>query len=206
MKCQRLFKMKTQAFTALKFLLVMTMLMGFIYPLLMTGIAQLCYPSKANGSLIMIDGKIRGSYLIGQKIDSNIYFWPRPSANGYNPVPSGASNWGPTSDTLKKLTDRRRALFSKMNSLTDETPIPNEMIFASGSGLDPHISPEAALLQVNRISLARDFNNTMKEKLVNKIKDLTEEAQFLILGEKRINVLRLNIELNKVEVNNKSRK
>jgi potassium-transporting ATPase KdpC subunit len=206
MKCQRLFKMKTQAVTALKFLLVMTILTGFTYPLLMTGIAQLCYPSKANGSLIMIEGKIKGSELIGQKFDSCIYFWSRPSATGYNPVPSGASNLGPTSDTLKKLTALRREFFLKMNSITDETPIPAEMIFASGSGLDPHISPEAALLQVDRVSRARNFNNTMKDKLINKIKDLTEEPQFLFLGEERINVLRLNIELNKIEEINEIRK
>ena len=80
----------------------MTILTGIIYPLVMTGIAQVCYPSKANGSLIMKDGKIIGSELIGQKFDSTIYFWSRPSAIGYNPIPSGASNLGPTSDTLKK--------------------------------------------------------------------------------------------------------
>ena len=94
--------MKTQTIIALKFLLVMTILTGIIYPLLMTGLAQLGFPSKANGSLIMKDGKIIGSELIGQKFDSTIYFWSRPSAIGYNPIPSGASNYGPTSDTLKK--------------------------------------------------------------------------------------------------------
>ena len=193
--------MKIQAVTALRFLIVMTILTGIIYPLSMTGIAQLFYPLKANGSLIKINGQIIGSELIGQKFDSSIYCWPRPSAIEYNPVPSGASNWGPTNDTLKKLSTLRHELFVKMNSLTDEMAIPAEMIFASGSGLDPHISPESALLQVNRISKARNFNGSMKEKLINKIKDLTEEPQFLFLGEERINVLRLNIELNKIEEN-----
>ena len=88
--------MKTQTIIALKFLLVMTILTGIVYPLLMTGLAQLSFPSKANGSLIMKDGKIIGSELIGQKFDSSIYFWSRPSFIGYNPVPSGASNYGPT--------------------------------------------------------------------------------------------------------------
>ena len=111
--------MKTQMIIALKFLLVMTILTGIIYPLLMTGIAQVSFPSKANGSLIMKDGKIIGSELIGQKFDSTIYFWSRPSAIGYNPIPSGASNYGPTSDTLKKLVTARRLLFAKMNSITD---------------------------------------------------------------------------------------
>src|SRR5664280_1536812 len=115
--------MKTQTIIALKFLLVMTLLTGIIYPLLMTGIAQVSFPAKANGSLIMKDGKIIGSELIGQKFDSIIYFWSRPSAIGYNPVPSGASNYGPTSDTLKKQITARRYLFAKMNSIADLTAI-----------------------------------------------------------------------------------
>ena len=190
--------MKTQMIIALKFLLIMTILTGVFYPLLMTGLAQLSYPSKANGSLIMKGGRIIGSELIGQKFDSSIYFSSRPSATGYNPIPSGASNYGPTSDTLKKQVGARRLLFAKMNSITDPLSIPKEMIFASGSGLDPHISPEAALLQVDRISKARQFNNNQKEKLLNKIKELTEAPQFLCLGEQRINVLILNLELDKI--------
>lgn len=187
--------MKTQMIIALRFLMVMTLLTGIIYPLLMTGIAQLSFPSKANGSLIMKDGKIIGSELIGQKFDSSIYFWSRPSAIGYNPIPSGASNYGPTSDTLKKQVTARRLLFAKMNSITDPLSIPKEMIFASGSGLDPHISPEAALLQVNRVARARHFDNSQKERLLQSIRDLTEMPQFLCLGEDRINVLILNLEL-----------
>jgi len=190
--------MKTQTKIALKFLLVMTILTGIIYPLLMTGLAQLGFPSKANGSLIMKDGKIIGSELIGQKFDSTIYFLSRPSAIGYNPIPSGASNYGPTSDTLKKQVTARRILFAKMNSLSDPLSTPKEMIFASGSGLDPHISPEAASLQIDRISKARHFNDNQKQRLVQIVKDLTEMPQLLILGEKRINVLILNLELDKI--------
>jgi len=194
--------MKTQMIIALKFLMVMTLLTGIIYPLLMTGFAQVSFPSKANGSLIMKDGRIIGSELIGQKFDSSIYFWSRPSATGYNPIPSGASNYGPTSDTLKKQVGARRLLFAKMNSMTDPLSIPKEMIFASGSGLDPHISPEAALLQIDRISKARHFDSNQKQRLLQSVKDLTEMPQFLILGETRINVLKLNLELKKIEVNN----
>jgi K+-transporting ATPase ATPase C chain len=190
--------MKTQTIIALKFLLIMTILTGVIYPLLMTGLAQLSYPSKANGSLIMKDGKIIGSELIGQKSDSSIYFWSRPSAIGYNPIPSGASNYGPTSDTLRKQVGARRVLFAKMNSVIDVFTIPKEMIFASGSGLDPHISPEAALMQADRISRSRHFDNTRKEKLLKCIKDMTEKPQFFCLGEPRINVLMLNLELDKI--------
>lgn len=198
--------MKAQIFTALKILLAMTILTGIIYPLFMTAIAQLTYPSKANGSLIMKDGKIAGSELIGQKFDSSIYFWSRPSAIGYDPVPSGASNLGPTSDTLKQQVNARRVLFAEMNSVNDLMAVPKEMIFASGSGLDPHISPEAAMMQVERISEARHFDSNQKQQLLSIIKDLTEKPQFLILGEPRINVLKLNLELNKIEENNLNKK
>jgi K+-transporting ATPase ATPase C chain len=190
--------MKTQTIIALKFLFVMTILMGIIYPLFMTGVAQLTYPSKANGSLILKEGKIIGSELIGQKFDSSIYFWSRPSATSYNPIPSGASNYGPTSDTLKKQVGARRVLFGKMNSIPDLLSIPKEMIFASGSGLDPHISPEAALMQVDRISQSRHFDNTRKERLLKYIKDITEGPEFFLFGEPRINVLVLNLELDKI--------
>ena len=191
--------MKTQTIIALKFLLVMTILTGIIYPLLMTGLAQLGFSSRANGSLIIKDGEIIGSELIGQKFDSTIYFWSRPSAIGYNPIPSGGSNYGPTSDTLKKLVDARRVFFAKMNSLKDPLSTPKEMAFASGSGLDPHISPEAAFWQVDRISIARHFDNSQKQLVLKSVKDLSEKPQFLILGEERINVLLLNLELDKIE-------
>jgi K+-transporting ATPase ATPase C chain len=198
--------MKTQTIIALKFLLVMTVLTGIIYPLIMTGLAQLSYPSKANGSIILKDGKIIGSELIGQKFDSSIYFWSRPSAINYNPVPSGASNYGPTSDTLKKLVGVRRILFAKMNSIENISAIPKEMIFASASGLDPHISQKAALLQVDRIVKARNFNAIQKQNLVQCVKKLTETPQFLVLGEERVNVLVLNLELDKLDQNTISNK
>jgi potassium-transporting ATPase KdpC subunit len=191
--------MKTQFKIAIKFLLLMTILTGIMYPLFMTGMSQLAFHSKANGSLIFRDGKIIGSELIGQKFDSSVYFWSRPSAIGYNPIPSGASNYGPTSDTLKKLVMARRESFAKMNSLIDPMSTPKEMAFASASGLDPHISPEAASMQVERISLARHFDKVQKEKLLKKIEEMTEAPQFLCFGEQRINVLMLNLELNKIQ-------
>jgi potassium-transporting ATPase KdpC subunit len=193
--------MKTQTIIALKFLVVMIILTGIIYPVFMTGVAQITFPVKANGSLIMKDGKIIGSELIGQKLDSSIYFWSRPSAIDYNPIPSGASNLGPTSKVLKKQVTDRRILFASQNSITDTMAIPKEMIFASASGLDPHISPEAALMQVDRIAKVRNFSDTQKQKLMQSIKSLTEAPQFLCLGEKRINVLVLNLELNKFDKN-----
>jgi potassium-transporting ATPase KdpC subunit len=191
--------MKTQMIIALKFLLVMTILTGIIYPFFITGIAQLCFPHNANGSLVIRDGKVVGSELIGQKFDSNIYFWPRPSAIGYNPVPSGASNYGPTSDTLKKLVNMRTSLFMINNSIPDKHAVPKEMIFASGSGLDPHISPLAASLQAKRVVHARNFNETQKQKVILFIKNMTEHPQFSILGEPRINVFELNLAIDQIK-------
>jgi K+-transporting ATPase, C subunit len=190
--------MKTQTIIALKFLAVMTVLTGILYPLLMTGVAQIIFPAKANGSLILKDGKIIGSELIGQKFDSTIYFWSRPSAIDYNPIPSGASNFGPTSKALLKQVTDRRALFAGKNGVADTFSIPKEMIFASASGLDPDISPKAALMQVERVTKARNFNTDKKQKLLKCIKELTLAPQFLCLGEERINVLALNIELDKL--------
>jgi K+-transporting ATPase ATPase C chain len=191
--------MKTQTIIALKFLLVMTVLSGVIYPFFMTGVAQLAFPAKANGSLIMKDGKIAGSELIGQKFDSSIYFWSRPSAIDYNPISSGASNLGPTSDKLKKMVAERRILFATKNSITDTTVIPKEMIFASASGLDPHISPEAALLQLKRVAMARNLNETQKQKVQQLIKNKTEEPQFFLFGEPRISVFELNLALDNIK-------
>lgn len=190
--------MKTQTIIAIKFLLVMTILTGIIYPLFMTGVAQISFPAKANGSLVMKDGKIIGSVLIGQKFDSNIYFWSRPSAIDYNPIPSGASNYGPTSDKLKKQVAERRILFTTKNSMTDTTAIPKEMIFASGSGLDPHISPKAALLQVERIAKAHNLNDLQKDQLIALVNSLVEYSQFGIFGEDRINVFLLNLKTDKL--------
>jgi K+-transporting ATPase ATPase C chain len=190
--------MKTQMIIALKFFLVMTILTGIAYPLFMTGVAQLSFPSKANGSLVMKNGKIIGSELIGQKFDSTIYFWSRPSAIGYNPIPSGASNYGPTSDTLKKQVAARRTFFAAKNSIKDMNTIPKEMIFASGSGLDPHISPEAALLQMERVAKARNFNEAQKQNLQQLIKDKTEGPQFFLFGEPRINVFALNLAVDNI--------
>jgi potassium-transporting ATPase KdpC subunit len=185
--------MKTQLIIALKFLLAMTVLTGIVYPLLMTGLAQLCFHDKANGSLIMKNGKIAGSELIGQKFDSSIYFWSRPSAIDYNPVPSGASNFGPTSEKLKKQVSERRADFAGKNSINDIAAIPKEMIFASGSGLDPHISPEAAFYQVERVATARNLNPAQKQRVLQLITYMTEGPQYLLFGEPRINVLKLNL-------------
>ena len=185
--------MEKQTIIALKFLLVMTILTGIIYPFFMTGVAQLTFHSKANGSLIMKEGKIIGSELIGQKFDSIIYFWSRPSAIEYNPIPSCGSNFGPTSEKLKKQVTDRRVLFANNNSVSDTLSIPKEMIFASASGLDPHISPEAVRMQANRIAKARHLNELQKNQLNTLVNSLIEYPQFGIFGESRINVFQLNL-------------
>ncbi len=176
----------------------MTLLTGVIYPLLITGISEVVFPYRSKGSLIKKDGRLIGSELIGQKFDSSIYFWSRPSAIDYNPVPSGASNYGPTSKKLKQEAEERKKEFYIKNDLTDTADIPMEMIFASGSGLDPDITPESAKLQADRVARARNFTPGQKQKLTDLIDKLTEPKGMPLLGEKRINVLLLNIETDKI--------
>lgn len=186
---------------SLKIFLFFTILTGVIYPLLITGIAQVVFPATANGSLIVIDNQLIGSELIGQRFDTTIYFTSRPSAISYNPLPSGGSNFGITNAKLINLVNERKTQFIVFNQLDSLTVIPSEMLFASASGLDPHISQKAALLQVDRVAKARNFNTIQKQNLVQSVKNLTETPQFLVLGEERVNVLVLNLELNKLDQN-----
>jgi len=191
--------MKTQLKIALKYLLISTILAGAVYPLVMTGVAQVAFHKKANGSLLMKDGKLLGSRLVGQKFDSTIYFSSRPSAIDYNPVPSSGSNLGPTSKKLRMQVSERRKNFAIRNAVKDSLAIPPEMLFASGSGLDPHISPEGALLQIDRVALARNFNDVQKSELKDIIEDLTLNPQFYLFGEPRINVFELNLALDSIK-------
>jgi|WetSurMetagenome_2_1015567.scaffolds.fasta_scaffold45187_3 potassium-transporting ATPase KdpC subunit len=193
-------KMKS-VIISIKIFLFFTVLTGIAYPLFVTGIAQVAFPEKANGSLIVRDNKTIGSALIGQQFDSLIYFCSRPSAISYNPLPSGGSNYGLTNAKLKALVSERRHQFITFNSLDNRTKVPSEMLFASASGLDPHISQNAALLQVERIAKARNFNYDQKLKLKQLIYYQTDTPQFSCLGEERVNVLRLNIELDKMAGN-----
>ena len=184
---------------SVKLFLFFTILTGIIYPLFITGIAQLVFPSKANGSLLMKNNKIIGSELIGQQTDSVIYFSSRPSAIASNPLPSGGSNFGLTSAKLKDQVFDRRRKFLSFNQLDSTTEVPSEMLFASGSGLDPHISKKAALLQVDRIAKARNFSVDKKKRVIKSVNDLTEAPQFLFLGEERVNVLLLNLYLDRIK-------
>jgi potassium-transporting ATPase KdpC subunit len=184
---------------SLKIFLFFTVLTGVIYPLFVTGFAQLVFRSKANGSLVIMDNKIIGSELIGQQFDSTIYFSSRPSAISYNPLPSGGSNYGLSNTKLKQQVVERKQHFIQFNQLDSLTELPAEMLFASASGLDPHISKQSALLQVNRIATARNYGVAQKQQLIACVNRLTEKPQILVLGEERVNVLLLNLELDKLK-------
>lgn len=190
--------MKKQLLITIKYFVAITIVTGLIYPLFITLISIIVFPGKASGSFIEKDGKIIGSELIGQKFESDKYFWSRPSAIDYNPAPSSGSNLGPTSAKLKQLYDERIKNFVEKNMIKDASTIPNEMFFASASGVDPHISPLSAMLQVERVAKARNFDQSKKEKLIQLIDTLTEKPQIGFLGNSVVNTLLLNLELDKM--------
>lgn len=175
----------------------MTVLTGMIYPLFVTVIGQTFFANRANGSMIIVDDKAVGSELIGQKFASSRYFNGRPSAIDYNALPSGGSNLSATSKELLLRAKKNSAAFDSINQLGINQVVPAEMIYASGSGLDPHISVAGALLQVNRICKARELPVTAKKQIENLIARTTEGRQLGFLGEERVNVLMLNLELDK---------
>jgi K+-transporting ATPase ATPase C chain len=164
---------------SLRTLIWLSLLLGGIYPLVVTGVSYLFMYDNAHGSLVIHDGKIRGSRLIGQKFSSDIYFWSRPSANEYNPLQSGGSNLSPASLSLKKLIEQRASGIGVDH-------YPKELLFASGSGLDPHISLETAYFQIDRIMKRRNIDS--KEAL----KKMIDE----IAGMNYVNVLELNMALD----------
>ncbi|MBS0184236.1 MAG: potassium-transporting ATPase subunit KdpC [Nitrospira sp.] len=187
--------MKDQLRPALTMVLLLTVLTGLIYPLTVTGLAQLFFPDQANGSLIVQDGKVLGSKLIGQHFDKPEYFWSRPSATApfpYNAAASGGSNLGPTNQVLIDAVKARVATLRAVDPGND-LPIPVDLVTSSGSGLDPHISPAAALYQAKRVARARGLDENSVLTLVNKH---TEGRQFGVLGEPRVNVLELNLALD----------
>lgn len=184
-----------QLLPGLRMTLLMTVLTGLIYPGIVTGLCQLAFPSKANGSLITANGRTIGSEIIGQNFTRPEYFWPRPSAagnDGYDPTASGASNLGPTS---QKLVDRVKVSMAKARrdnpGLTGS--LPSDLVTASGSGLDPHISPDSARVQVARVAAARKTSPAAIQSVVD---EATEGRDLGILGEPRVNVLKLNIALD----------
>jgi potassium-transporting ATPase KdpC subunit len=179
--------------TAIIVTIFWTVVVGGMYPLLMYGVGAVFFPAQAQGSLIVKDGKVIGSALIGQDFSTDAYFHPRPSSIKYDPTSSGASNWGWTSADLKKAYTQNKADWQKANGNTEP---PQDMVFASGSGLDPHISPQAAELQVARVAAARHLSTEDSGKLLTLVRRSEEAPQLGFLGEPRVNVLQLNLALD----------
>ena len=187
--------MKEHIRPALTMLLLLTMVTGLIYPLTVTGLAQVFFSGKANGSLIVREGKVIGSSLIGQYFDRPEYFWSRPSATApfpYNAAASGGSNLGPTNPALIDTVNARVTALRAADP-GNGSPIPVDLVTASGSGLDPHISPAAALYQVKRVARARGIEESVVHDL---LAQHTQGRQLGVLGEPRVNVLLLNLALD----------
>ncbi len=187
--------MKAQLRPAISLLALLTIITGVIYPLTVTGLAQIIFPHQANGSLIVMDGKTYGSELIGQQFDNPKYFWGRPSAAGYNAAASSGSNLGPMNPSLEEVVQAR---IDALNTADPNNPlsIPVDLVTASASGLDPHISVASALYQVRRVASARGLSEA---EVISLIEKYTEGRQFGVFGEPRVNVLLLNLVLDGIQ-------
>ena len=188
--------LRTQFLVGLKATLVFTLLTGLLYPLAVTAAAQVAFGDKADGSLLTNDGKIVGSKLIGQNFTQEKYFWPRPSAagaDGYDGGASSGSNKGPTNEDWLETVEERVAAYRRQNNLADDVRVPVDAVTASGSGLDPHISVANARLQAERVAVARGVEHAVVELV-----DTFTERRFLgVLGEDGVNVLQLNLALDR---------
>ena len=187
---------RQEAKTALILFMAFSVLTGLAYPILITGLVQTANPEKADGSLLFVNGSVVGSKLIGQNFTSPHYFHGRPSTVGYNAMSSGASNLGPTSsrlmDQVNQIVDKVRA----ENNMSWASSVPADLVMASGSGLDPHISVEGAMLQIPRVAGARGLPESDVKVLVY---ERIEPAALGILGQERVNVLELNLALDEMQ-------
>jgi len=183
--------------TTLKLFAILMVIVGVIYPVAVTVLAQLIFPKEAGGSLLYDSGgNLTGSALIGQPFSDPKYFWSRPSATSgypYNPLASGGSNLGPTNKVLIEQISNRTEL---LKSSGIQAPVPSDLVEASASGLDPHISMQSVLVQIPRVSKARNLD---EETLRQLVLEHVEERQFGFLGEQRINVLKLNLALDSLK-------
>jgi potassium-transporting ATPase KdpC subunit len=184
--------MKKNLITAILMTVATTILLGIVYPLIVTGLAQLIFPKQANGQLIQKDGRMIGSSIIAQGFSSPGYFHPRPSfaGNGYDPTSTNGSQLGPTN---QKLIDRVKGDVANAQAENPSTTVPIDLVTGSGSGLDPHITPATAEFQLPRVAKER---GTTVEQLRTLVQKHTQDRQFGFLGEARVNVLELNLELD----------
>jgi K+-transporting ATPase ATPase C chain len=191
-----------QMIQSIKQTVIWSVLAGVVYTAVMTVFAQVVFKNQAEGSLVTKDGKIIGSVFLAQQFQGSNYFWPRPSACGYGTGGTGiqassGSNLGPTSGALQTNVQNNIAAFISGNNLPTNTVVPADMVFASASGLDPHISPESARLQIARVALSRGVKEDEVQALVEKF---VEPPQFGFLGQARVNVLLLNVALDDMTV------
>lgn len=187
----------------LRLFIVLSIMTGLFYPLAMTGILSAMFPKTTAGSMVRLGGHVIGSELLAQPFTDPRYFWPRPSAANYKTVPSGASNFGPTSAALKATAQKRAADWRSSQGIGIKTEIPADMLFASGSGLDPHISPEAARQQIGRVCRSRSFSEIQIRRCHALVQQMTESPQFGFFGKARINVLLLNLRLDESSPDNR---
>ena len=187
--------MRAQLRPAIVVLVLLTVVTALVYPAVVTAIAQVIFPRQANGSLVVRDGKVVGSSLIGQQFDDPKFFWGRPSATSpfqYNAGASSGSNLAPTNPALTKAVQERVDALRAADP-DNKAPVPVDLVTTSGSGLDPHISPAAALYQVGRVAKARKMDEAAVRRLVEQN---AEGRQLGFLGEPRVNVLALNLALD----------
>jgi K+-transporting ATPase ATPase C chain len=181
---------------ALVLLALFTLLTGVVYPLAVWGIGQTIFPRQANGSLIEANGRVVGSELIAQNFSGPEWFWPRPSAVDYDSSSSGGSNMANTNPALLKAVDERVIALRSGAPVAADKPVPVDLVTASSSGLDPHITPASASFQATRVALAHGLDVEVVQRL---IRDQSQGRTFGFLGEPRVNVLKLNIALQSIQ-------
>ena len=181
------------AMISLKLFFALTLITGVIYPLAVTLVGRVVFSDQASGSLVKSGDRVVGSSLIGQKFVQEKYFWARPSATDYNPLPSGGSNFAPTSKKLVDFAKEQRAKFPEQSDL------PHDLVFASASGLDPHLTPQAIQVQIARVVKARGWDAEKQVRLEALVQSHTSSRQLAVLGEVRVNVLELNMDLDALQ-------